>query len=338
MQKIHVLVSCKVTSGQLARMNSIDSALVIHGEPGGYAIMPSSEVDHKGIDYPDERPDRDVESLVRQAEAIIATRIPSNLGERAPRLRWLQFTSAGIDHLWKPWLDDGSLIVTSAKSIHALPMAEFCLGGMLFFAKNFRRMLRQQSARRYDKFVTDELHGKTVALVGVGEIGGAIAERAKQFGMRTLGIRRRPARTHPMLDEVVGQDSWPGVLGRADYVVNSLPLTDRTRAIFDAPAFRAMQRSAIFINVGRGRTVVESDLIEALAQKWIAGAVLDVFEREPLASDSKLWAMDNVILSPHIAADTPLYMERFTEIICDNLRRYAAGEPLRNVIDINERY
>jgi phosphoglycerate dehydrogenase-like enzyme len=319
-------------------MKSIDPALSIDGEPGGYAIMPSNEVDHKGIDYPEDRPDRDVESLVRKAEVIIATRIPSNLGERAPRLRWLQFTSAGIDNLWKPWLDNGRVIVTSAKSIHALPMAEFCLGGMLFFAKNFRRMLKQQSARRYEKFVTEELHGKVVALVGVGEIGGAIAERAKQFGMRTLGVRRRPTRSHPMLDEVVGQDNWQNALGRADYVVNSLPLTNRTRAMFDASAFRAMKQGAIFINVGRGRTVVESDLIAALEQNGIAGAVLDVFEREPLPNDSKLWAMDNVILSPHIAADTPLYMERFTEVICENLRRYAVGEPLRNIIDIDERY
>jgi len=338
MDPVHVLVSCKVTAPQIDMLRSIDPHLVIHGEPGGYAIMPAAEVDYKGIDYPDERPDRDVESLVKQAEVVIATRIPHSLGGRAPRLRWLQFTSAGVDHLWKPWLDDGRVIVTSAKSIHSYPMAEFALGAMLFFAKGFRRLLTQQVARQYQKFLVAELLGKSVAFVGVGEIGGMVAERARQFGMRTLGVRRHGGRPHQAFDEIYSEANWHDALGKADYVVNSLPLTDSTRGKFNAAAFAVMKPDAIFVNVGRGKTVVEADLAQALSNGRIGGAALDVFEQEPLPADSPLWAMDNVLISPHMAADTPLYIDRFMDVLCDNLRRYAKGEPLRNVVDIKERY
>jgi phosphoglycerate dehydrogenase-like enzyme len=338
MNPVHVLLSCKVSPEQLERIRSVHPRLVIHGEAGGYAIMPASEVDYKGIDYPDERPDRDVESMVRQAEVIVATRIPESLGKRAPALRWLQFTSAGVDHLWRSWLDEGRVTVTCARSIHAKPMAEFALGCILFFAKGFRQMLDQQAERIYRKFLMREIADRTMCLVGVGEIGGAIAARAQDFGLKTIGVRRHADRPHPHLDEIVAEDRWHEALARADYVVSSLPLTERTRGMFDAAAFRAMRPDAVFVNVGRGKTVVESDLIGALKEKRIGGAALDVFEREPLPADSPLWAMENVLVSPHMAADTPLYMERFTDILCDNLRRYATGEPLRNVVDVHERY
>jgi phosphoglycerate dehydrogenase-like enzyme len=161
MQPVHVLISAKVTAEQLARMRGLHPRLIIHGEPGGFAIMHASEVDYKGIDYPDERPDVDVETLVGQAEAIIATRIPNNLLDRAHRLRWLQFTSAGVDHLWKPSLDAGTVIVTSAKSIHGTPISEFVMGCMLFFAKGMARMQQQQRERIYKKFLIEELFAKT---------------------------------------------------------------------------------------------------------------------------------------------------------------------------------
>ena len=137
MTSIKVLISCKVTAGQLERIRAVHPRLAILGEPGGYAIMHASEVDHKGSDYPDERPDRDVESMVGEAEVIVATRIPESLGGRAPKLRWLQFTSPGLDALWRSWLDEGRVVVTSAKSIHGRPMTEFTLGCILFSPRVF---------------------------------------------------------------------------------------------------------------------------------------------------------------------------------------------------------
>ena len=340
MEPVHVLVSAKVTAEQLARMRGLDPRLIIHGEPGGFAIMHASEVDYKGIDYPDERPDVDVESLVGQAEVIIATRIPNNLLDRARHLRWLQFTSAGIDHLWKPGLDRGTVIVTSAKSIHGIPISEFVMGCMLFFAKGMARMQQQQRERVYKKFLIEELFGKTVVLIGVGELGTAVARRSKAFGMRTVGVRRKPGREgiDPSMDDVVQIERMGEALGHADYVVSSLPLTDRTRAVLDERFFRAMKPSGIFINVGRGKAVHEASLVRALQDGWIAGAGLDVYEQEPLPADSPLWDMPNVLMSPHMCGDTSLYMERFTDILCDNLLRYAEGRPLRNVVDPKEKY
>jgi len=340
MTPIHVLVSTRVTAEQLERMRRIHPRLTIHGEPGGIAIMDASEVDHKGIDYPEERPDLDVAALLREAEVIIATRIPPYLGERAPRLRWIQFTSAGIDHLWKPFLDSGSVVVTSAKGIHGIPMAEFVLSCMLAFAKDLPRMTRQQREHRYEKFVVEELYEKTVVLVGVGEIGGAVARATRQLGMHVIGVRRREgsAGLSAEFDEVLPIANLDKAVARADYVVASLPLTTKTARLLDAAVFRAMKPTAVFVNVGRGKTVDEPALVRALREGWIRGAALDVYEREPLPADSALWEMSNVLISPHMGSDTARYMERMTDILCDNLLRYAEGRPLRNVVDPVERY
>ena len=302
--------------------------------------MEAHEVDYKGIDYPEERPDLDVAAMLGQAEVIIATRIPPYLGERAPVLRWIQFTSAGVDHLWKPFLDSGDILVTSAKGLHAIPMAEFVLSGMLMFAKDWPRLARQQREHRYEKFMVEELHGKTVVLIGVGEIGSGVARVSKQLGMRVIGIRRREGKADldPSYDEVVTFQQMEQVLDRGNYVVASLPLTAKTGGMVNEKVFRAMHRSAVFINVGRGKAVDEASLIRALEQGLIRGAVLDVFDNEPLAPDNPLWNMPNVLVSPHMGSDTSRYMERMTDILCENLRRYAEGETLQNLVDPVERY
>jgi phosphoglycerate dehydrogenase-like enzyme len=338
---IHVLISTRATAGQVARMRALHPRLVIHGEAGGMAIMHASEVDYKGIDYPEERPDLDVESLVKQAEVIIATRIPASLGERAPSLRWIQFTSAGVDALWRPFLDAGKVRVTSAKGVHAIPMSEFVIGAMLQFAKDWPRLMRQKRERKYEKFMCQELFGKTALMVGVGEIGAMCALRARQLGLRVIGVRRREGAGDlppEAFDQVVTFDRMAGFLKEADYVVASLPATTRTVGALDEAFFRGMKPSAMFINVGRGKTVREAALVRALEDGWIAAAALDVFEKEPLPPDSPLWAMPNAFLSPHCASDTALYMERLTDIMCDNLVRYAEGRRLRNLIDPVERY
>ena len=340
MSQIHVLVSTRVTAEQLERMRNIHPRLVIHGEPGGVAIMQASEVDYKGIDYPEERPDLDVAGMLKKAEVIVATRIPPYLGERAPNLRWIQFTSAGVDHLWKPFLDSGKVTVTSAKGIHAIPLTEFVLSCMLLAAKDWRRLMQQQRDHHWEKFVVQELYGSTVALIGVGEIGGAVARATKQMGMHVIGLRRRPGKEDlsEYFDEVVTFDRMNDALARADYVVASLPLTEKTNWLLDESVFRAMKPSAMFINVGRGKTTDETALARALKEGWIRSAGLDVYEREPLPKESPLWDMPNAFICPHMAPDTAYYMQRLTDVMCDNLLRYAEGRPLRNVVDPVERY
>jgi phosphoglycerate dehydrogenase-like enzyme len=344
-EPIEVLITARVTQDQIDRMCSLHPRLVIHGEPGGIAIMTAEEaaahrINITGFDYPDFRPDIDYQGLLAKAEVLFATRIPPEVVKRAPRLRWIQFTSAGVDHLWQPSLGEANVAVTSTKGIHAYPMAEFVMGAILAFEKGVPRMLRSQREHRWDRFMVEELLGKTMVLLGVGEIGRGTARLAKAFGVHTVGVGRRangdaPA---PELDERVSADALPRVLSRADYVVASLPLTTRTRGSINEQAFRAMRRSAIFVNVGRGKTVDEAALTRALQEGWIGAAALDVFEQEPLPSESPLWDLPNVLISPHMGSDTDRYMERMTEVLYDNLVRYAEGRPLRNVVDPKEGY
>ena len=185
-------------------------------------------------------------------------------------------------------------------------MAEFVLSGMLMFAKDWPRLARQQREHRYEKFMVDEIYGKTVVLVGVGEIGSGVARVSKQLGMTVIGVRRREGKDDldPSYDEAVTFEQMEQVIGRGDFVVASLPLTTKTDRMVNEKVFKAMRDSAVFINVGRGKAVDEASLIHALDQGWIRGAVLDVFENEPLSPDNPLWDMPNVLVSPHMGSDT----------------------------------
>jgi phosphoglycerate dehydrogenase-like enzyme len=342
---IEVLLTARVTKAQIEHMRTLHPRLVIRGEPGGIAIMTADEaaaakINITGFDYPDFRPDLDYEGLLARAEVLFATRIPPEVVKRAPRLRWIQFTSAGVDHLWQPSLGEANIAVTTTRGIHASPMAEFVMSCVLAFEKGVPRMLRSQAQRRWDRFMVEELLGKTMVLLGIGEIGRGVARLAKAFGIRTVGVGRRETRDEPApeLDEQLSAAVLPGVLVRADYVVASLPLTARTRGSLNEQTFRAMKPSSVFVNVGRGRTVDEAALVRALREGWIGAAALDVFEQEPLPAASPLWELPNVLISPHMGSDTARYMERMTEVLYDNLVRYAEGLPLRNVVDPREGY
>ena len=342
---IEVLVAARVTAEQLERMKVLHPRLVIRGEHGGIAIMTAAEaaangITISGIDYPDFRPDLDYQGLLERAEVLFATRIPPDVVKRAPRLRWIQFTSAGVDKLWHPSLGDANVTVTNTKGIHAHPLAEFVLSCLLVFAKGWPRMLEHQRAHRWEPFLLEELLGTTMVLVGTGEIGRGVARLAKAFGIHTVGVRRREGeRAEPEFDEQLSAAAaLPGLLGRADSVVASLPLTAKTRELFDERMFGAMKPSAVFVNVGRGRTVDQGALVRALREGRIRGAALDVFEQEPLPADSPLWDLPNVLISPHMGSDTARYTDRMTDVLYDNLVRYAEGQPLRNVVDPKEGY
>jgi phosphoglycerate dehydrogenase-like enzyme len=343
-QPIHVLISARVSAAQLEQMRNIHPRLSIHGEPGGIAIMSPQEAARHGIDtgdieYPEFRPDLDTAALLAQAEVLFATRVPPDITVRAPHLRWIHFTSAGVDHLWQPSFGTARVTVTCSKGIHAIPMAEFVLSAMLVFAKQWPRLIGQQQAHQWQKFVVHELHGRTLVLLGVGEIGRAIARLAQACGMHVIGVRRHVDRDRPdVVDEVCPPSRLSDILPRGDFVVSTLPLTPSTRGMMDERLFRAMQSTAVFINVGRGRTVHQEAMVRALREQWIAGAALDVLDPEPLPADHPLWDLPNVLISPHMGSDTARVIERMTGIFYDNLQRYGTGEPLRNVVDPVEAY
>jgi D-2-hydroxyacid dehydrogenase (NADP+) len=270
-------------------------------------------------------PETDVDAVRRRLEAALADAeilygfIPRGeqlmrLLELAPKLRWFQATSAGIDRLDEagllPLLQSQGITITNVSGLHATPIGEYVLGVMLMFVKGAHRFVRAQGRREWLRYMPAELRGKTVGIVGMGAIGTEVARLAKAFGCRVLAVRRSAReRRHdcPPADELLPLADLPYLLGESDYVVLATPLTSETRRLIGEAELRAMKPSACIINIARGGVVDEAALVRALKEGWIAGAGLDVFEQEPLPAESELWGLENVIISPHISGGTEIY-------------------------------
>jgi len=280
-----------------------------------------------------------------------AARLPSP--ETVPQLRWVQLYSAGPDRILTHPLFSTSVTFTTTSGLHVINMAEHVFTMILAWFHRFPRLLSMQQQRQWPSaldraslFAGEELWGKTVAIVGYGSIGRQVARLAKIFGMHVLAMQRGDDhRDHGFQFTGVGdaEGTLPEryytpeqlhlMLNESDVVVISVPLTSGTRGIFDEAAFRAMKPTAFLVNIARGDICNEADLVLALREKWIAGAALDVFHKEPLPPDHPLWHLDNVFISPHSAGLTPQYYERAAMIFEENLRRYLVGQPLYNVVD-----
>jgi phosphoglycerate dehydrogenase-like enzyme len=258
----------------------------------------------------------------------------------APRVRWVHSLSAGLDHLLFPGLVESPVPLTNSRGVFSDSLGEFALAGLLAFAKDLRRMYRSQSAGTWDPFDVGELRGATLGIVGYGDIGRAVAQRARSFGMRILALRRRieQSTSDPLVDEVLPFTSLLEMLPRCDAVVLSAPLTPQTRGLIGAAALAAMKGSAVLVNIGRGALVDEAALISALEQRRIAGAALDVFETEPLPAGHPFYRLENVLLSPHCADHTPGWRDATARFFIENLDRFRRGAPLENVIDKKRGY
>lgn len=251
----------------------------------------------------------------------------------APALRWQHTPSAGVNHILTPTFLARDITLTNGAGVHAIPMAEFALMLMLYHAKHVPKLEALQAERSWNRGLKlQELANATLLIIGAGEIGRAIAQRAKAFGMRVWGSRRH-LEPLPNFDKIVGANEWRSLLPDADYVVVCTPLTPDTKGIIDTAAFRSMRRSAFFINIARGAVVDESALLTALREGWIAGAGLDTFCTEPLPPDSPFWSLSNVFISPHCSAGSLQTYQRSQELFLENLNRYRTGLPLRNVVD-----
>jgi len=266
--------------------------------------------------------------LVASAEIVLGypREDPAQIGwlvRTAPGLRWVQATFAGAgQQLAAAGLarDDVERIAwTSSVGIHATPLGEWALFGILALTKGLPRLEADKRAHRWAHYPVDEARGTTVLIVGLGEIGREVARLAEAFGMHVLSTRR----SEGDLDEL---------LPRADSIVVALPLTEETRGMVDRRRIERMKPGAIFVNIGRGPVVDEEALVDALRSGHLRGAALDVYATEPLPADSPLWELDNVILSPHTAAQSTRENERIVELFADNLRRYLAGEELRSLV------
>jgi phosphoglycerate dehydrogenase-like enzyme len=255
----------------------------------------------------------------------------------ASRLRWLHSLAAGLDTLLFPELVESPVILTNARGAYSASLAEWVMGAVLFFAKDLRRLIRSQEQARWDPFDGRMIEGRTLGIVGFGDIGHAIAARARAFGMKVLAVKRSPA-PDPLCERVAGPEARNEVLAASDYVVVTLPLTPETRGFIDADAIGALKRDAVFMNIGRGPVVDEAPLLEALRAGRLRGAALDVFEREPLAVDHPFYTMENVLLSPHSADHVTGWREDSMRLVLENLDRFRKGRPLRNVVDKRRGY
>jgi phosphoglycerate dehydrogenase-like enzyme len=253
----------------------------------------------------------------------------------SPRLRWVHSRSAGIERLLFPALVESPIPLTNGKGVFSASLAEWVIGAVLYFAKDFRRLVKLQGAREWREFAPDMVEGRTLGILGYGDIGRAVAVRARALGMKVLALRRRPAESQgdPLVDEVLPGSALPSLLERSDYVVVATPLTPETHHLLGRKELGHMRPSAVLINVGRGAVVDEKELVAALQEKRIKGAALDVFEEEPLPAESPLWGLESVLLSPHCADQTITWLEDASRAFLLNLERFRRGESLRSVVD-----
>jgi phosphoglycerate dehydrogenase-like enzyme len=251
-----------------------------------------------------------------------------------PSIRWVHSRSAGLDGLLFPEIVESPVPLTNGQGSFSRSLGEFVIAGLLYFAKDFPRMRRLQAGKEWQPFDVEELHGRTLGIVGYGDIGREIAARAKPFGMRILGLRRSaPAGTDPF-----GEEVWPfsrlrELMATADDVALALPLTKETHHLVGDAEIRAMKPTAVFVNVGRGATVDEPALVRALEEGRIKGAALDVFEEEPLPQASPLWRLENVLFSPHTADHTRTWLLDASDLFLRSLEMFRRGEPLPTLVD-----
>lgn len=271
--------------------------------------------------------------------------VPFDLLPRMPNLKWLQLWSAGADFLLRyPEAKALPFQLTTTSGIHRQQLAEHLFALLLGWNRCLPAALDAQKRHKWLVIVDQKLsvlNGKTMLILGYGDIGRNVARIALGFGMKVIGLRRDPSKSVESSPSVEGGDgirieaaaNMKALLPEADHVVNILPSTPDTRHIIGAAEFSLMKNSALYINIGRGATTDETAMIEALRLKKIAGALLDVAETEPLPPDSPLWDMDNVILSGHYAGCHPEYSRMAMDMALDNFARYKKGEPLKNLVD-----
>jgi glyoxylate/hydroxypyruvate reductase A len=277
------------------------------------------------------------DAALARVEIAFGWKFPAGLLARMSALRWIHKISAGVEDVVLGETLPALVRLTRTDGSALAPrMIEYVLCAIYMTTHRFPRALRQQSQKLWQNYLVDKAQGKVVGVAGLGDIGGAIAQALTKNGMRVLGWRRSPGAVPGVERVFAGRPELESFVSRCDFVVSVLPTTAETKNVFSAAVFAAMRNHAVFINVGRGASVDEDALADAVARKVIGGAVLDVFREEPLPATSPLWDMEQVIITPHVSG--PVVPEDVVGIFIDNFRRYRAGAPLLREIDIQRGY
>jgi phosphoglycerate dehydrogenase-like enzyme len=255
-------------------------------------------------------------------------------------LRWIHSRSAGLEQSLFPELVDSDVILTNGSGVFSPSLGEFALAAILYFAKDLRRMIRNQMAGVWEQFDITMISGQTVGIVGYGSIGRAVAARARAMEMKVLALRRSAgqSRQDSLVDRVYEPGQLSEMLSHSDYIVVTLPLTPPTRGLIGEREFAVMKKNAVLINIGRGPTIDEPALIKALSENRIRGAALDVFDEEPLPPGHPFYSMENVLLSPHCADHTPEWLDDAMHFFVSQLERFKRGEILLNIVDKRQGY
>ena len=343
---VRIVIASYLEPHHVDRIRAVSPRIEVVYEPH-LLPRPRCAGDHVGQKL--ERPEEDERrwvSLLAEAEVLFdfdRTHL-EDLPERAPSLSWIQATSAGIGqlvarHRYVERMPE--TVFTTASGVHAIPLAEYTLMSILMFRRQVPEMLADQRDRRWQRFASTDLTGRSLAVVGTGSIGQAVARLASALGMRTIGVKRTVAGVEPAslhLEALYTSDELHAALRDAEHLVLSAPHTPETEGLIGAAELALLAPGAIVVNVARGALIDESALIDALESGHVGGAALDVFQEEPLSPDSLFWTMPNVLVCSHSAGTSDRENERITDIFCENLLRYLAGERLLNVLDKDRMY
>jgi D-2-hydroxyacid dehydrogenase (NADP+) len=319
--------------------------------PVAFWQTPKSQIDRLRKRFPEisfrhALTDDEASLAIETTDVALASRLSAAMVERAPRLRWVHSTAAAVANLLP--LDEFAargIIVTNSRGIQAVPIAEHVMGGLLVLARRFNVMFDAQRDRRWiqNELTHDawpwSLQGRKMTILGLGTIGQEVARRAHAFGMSVTGIRRRLDQPVPaFVERMVGPDRLHDALRGSDVLVISAPFISGTDGLISAKEIALLNPGAIIINVARGKIVDEAALIAAIQSCHLGGAVLDVFEREPLDRASPLWTLPNVIISPHSSGVRPDHWDEVIDLFSENLRRFQRGEPLLNMVNCDAGY
>ena len=282
---------------------------------------------------------------IQDADILLAGVFSREMFLAAKKLKWIQTLWAGVEKFLFPEVVKSQVAVTNAGGVQAIPVSEHVIGMIICFCRKFDVFIRNQIKRKWKRSDAEllgqfqELPGKTVGIVGLGKLGTEVAKRAKCLGMKVIATRRNPSAPTPeYVDKIFYPENLKELLAESDFVVLTLPLTKDTDGMISEAELRSMKTTGYLINVSRGKVIQEDKLVQALKEGWIAGAGLDAFAEEPLPENSPLWNMKNVLITPHVAGLTLYYLDRLTDILCENLKRFLRIENLINIVDKNRGY
>jgi phosphoglycerate dehydrogenase-like enzyme len=334
MDNLNVVVAFNIPDEFMRLIEAVDPHIRVKNAGALFRVERQVEEQH-GKATPEQAATlKELANVLKETEVMYTLRLPKNIAELAPKLKWVQFVTAGVESVLEAKGLGSSVVVTNASGSQAPPVAEHTILFMLMLIKQARRSLASQAAGKWDRFFPEELAGKTLGIIGLGRNGLEVARLAKAFNMKILAATKPEEVTNPgAVDKIYPPSQLKTMLPECDFVAVSVPLVPETTRMIGEAEFRAMKRTAFFINTARGPVIDQAALIKVLKEGVIAGAAVDVTDPEPLPPGHELFSVPNMIVTAHVSGGTYTTGQRAVQLFCDNLKKYIAHKPLVNVVD-----